>query len=153
MINPEIGVAVGIPTAGVALWLTARGMKHAARDREMRHTERLKAIERGFILEDGDEERQFRKGLLKLAAGLGIAVPMFAVLCAAVAVINTPPSGISATAVFLIWTTAASIGVFGLGSGAWLASATLMRFRVTGSNHRNNPSLWHRSRVQPLNNN
>lgn len=120
-------IFVGVPSAVAVLTLIILAMKSAAREREMRHAERLKAIENGIVLDDLDEERRLRKGILKLASGLGIGVPMFAAFCAAGAVINMPASALSNTAIFLIWTGAAAVGIAGVASGAWLAQVAIAR--------------------------
>ena len=129
MSDGEVLVAFGVPTAAAALTLTIVAMKNAAREREMRHTERLKAIENGLLLDDVDEERRVRRGMLRLAAGLGIGVPAIAVVSAAAALINVPAFAMSTLSVFLIWTGAASVGLAAVVSGAWLANATLTRLR------------------------
>jgi hypothetical protein len=141
MRNDEIYLVAFLGGA-VLLGLTIASLRSAARDRQMRHAERLKAIENGLILDDLDEERRIRSGMLKLAAGLGILVPLVAVVCAAAAVINMPTQVTSTAAVFLIWTGAASICVAGIVSGAWLANATMTRLRPGGqSSVRSTPPL------------
>ena len=132
MSDGEALVAFGVPTAAAALTLTIVAMKNAAREREMRHTERLKAIENGLLLDDVDEERRIRRGMLKLAGGLGIGVPAIALASAAAALINVPAFSMSTLTVFLIWTGAVSVGLAAVVSGAWLANATLTRLRPTG---------------------
>ncbi len=132
MSDGEALVAFGVPTAAAALTLTIVAMKNAAREREMRHTERLKAIENGLLLDDVDEERRIRRGMLKLAGGLGIGVPAIAVASAAAALINVPAFAMSPLTVFLIWTGAAAVGLAAVVSGAWLANATLTRLRPAG---------------------
>ena len=110
---------------------TITGIKHATRERELLHTERLKAIEKGFLLDEADEERRIRKGMFRLAYAIGVAVPIFAIIGATSAVINMElPAGGAAhiMPVFLIWTGAAAIGVAGVASGAWLAQAAVARF-------------------------
>jgi hypothetical protein len=114
--------------AGVAIALTAivTGIKHATKERELEHVERMKALEQGVPLEQMEEERRFRKGLLRLAFAIGAVVPICAVGSATGAVAGLG-SGVSSTAVFLIWTGAAAVGVAGVASGAWLAQAILGR--------------------------
>jgi hypothetical protein len=125
------GVMVVLIVAAVmAVPITAIivGVKHATKERELAHAERLKALEKGINLDEIEEERRFRRGMMRLAAGIGIVVPICAVGAATGAV-----TGMGATAsgvmVFLIWTCAASIGVAGVASGAWLAQAAATRFR------------------------
>jgi hypothetical protein len=123
-------MVVLIVVAVMAVPITAIivGVKHATRERELAHAERLKALEKGINLDEVEEERRFRRGMMRLAAGIGIVVPICAVGAATGAV-----TGMGATAsgvmVFLIWTCAASIGVAGVASGAWLAQAAATRFK------------------------
>jgi hypothetical protein len=123
-----IGVMVVLIVAAVmAVPITAivTGVKYATKERELQHTERLKALEHGVPLDDIEEERRFRKGIMRLAAGIGIAVPICAVGSATGAVIGLGAT--SSLVVFLIWTAAGSVGVAGVASGAWLAQGAINR--------------------------
>ena len=122
-------VAVCVGVGLVVLTSAFVSLRRSAREREMRHAERLRALEHGLVLDELDEERQIRRGMLKLATGLGIVVPIAAIACAAAAVVNMPTQAISTLTVFLIWTGAAAVGLAAVVSGAWLANATLTRLR------------------------
>lgn len=136
----------GMPTGLVVVLVTAAvmavpivaiitGVKHATKERELQHAERLKAIEHGVPLEDIenerrliDDERRFRKGIMRLAAAIGVGVPVCAVGAATGAVTGM---GTAATSmiVFLVWTGAAAVGVAGVAAGAWLANSAIMRLK------------------------
>ena len=126
---PQNAFILAIVALGVCIPITAivMGIRYAMRDREMQHTERLKAIERGFLLDEVEEEQRFRQGIMRLAFGIGIALPAGVVLAAAIGAANMP--GNSSMNVFLIWTGAASVGIAGVASGAWLANAAITRLR------------------------
>ena len=113
---------MAVPITGIIA-----GVKHAIREREMQHAERLKAIEKGIPLDDVEEERRFRKGIMWLALVIGGLVPTAAVTAAALAVANMSTSAVTNMTVFLIWTGAAAVGVAGVASGAWLAQAAIAR--------------------------
>ena len=128
-----VGIMVVLIVAAVmAVPITAiiLGVKQSSRERELQHAERLKALEKGILLEDVDEERRFRTGIMRLAFGIGIVVPAIAIIGATSAVINMRTFDAPATntmVVFLIWTGAAAVGVAGVASGAWLAHAAMAR--------------------------
>jgi hypothetical protein len=125
-----IGVMVVLIVAAVmAVPITAIivGVKYATKERELAHAERLKALEKGINLDEIEEERRFRRGMMRLAFGIGVVVPICAV-GAATGAVTGMGSGIPTIMVFLIWTCAASIGVAGVASGAWLAQAAISRF-------------------------
>lgn len=115
------------------------GVKHATKERELAHAERLKALEKGINLDEIEEERRFRRGMMRLAAGIGIVVPICAV-GAATGAVTGMGSAASGVMVFLIWTCAASIGVAGVASGAWLAQAAATRFKGARGENRGSAS-------------
>jgi hypothetical protein len=121
-------MVVLIVAAVMAVPITAIivGVKYATKERELQHAERMKAIEHGVPLDEIEEERRFRKGIMRLAAGIGVAVPICAVGAATGAVLGMG-NGAPTMVVFLIWTGAASIGVAGAASGAWLAQGAIAR--------------------------
>jgi hypothetical protein len=124
-----LGIMIVLIVAAVmAVPITAiiTGIKYATRERELSHAERMKAIEHGVPLDDIEEERRFRKGIMRLAAGIGVAVPICAVGAATGSVLGLGNNAATIT-VFLIWTGAASIGVAGAASGAWLAQGAIAR--------------------------
>jgi hypothetical protein len=129
------GVYVFIAIAGgCAITITAiiSGINFATKGRQLQHAERMKALEQGVPLDDIEEERRFRKGIMRLAGGIGVAVPICAVGAATGAVTGM---GSSATTmvVFLVWTAAASVGVAGVASGAWLAQGAMNRLSPRGA--------------------
>jgi hypothetical protein len=95
----------------------------------------MKALEKGINLDEIEEERRFRRGMMRLAAGIGIVVPICAV-GAATGAVTGMGSGATSIMVFLIWTCAASIGVAGVASAAWLAQAAATRFKTNRSENR-----------------
>jgi hypothetical protein len=117
-----------IVAAVMAVPITAivTGIKYATKERELAHAERMKALEHGVPLDDIEEERRFRKGIMRLAAAIGVAVPICVVGAATGAVLGLGNS-VATITVFLIWTGAASVGVAGVASGAWLAQGAMMR--------------------------
>ncbi len=118
-----LGIAAGV---AISITVIVMGIKHATKERELYHAERMKALEQGVPLDEMEEDRRLRKGLMRLAFAIGVVVPICAVGSATGAVTGVG-SGISSTAVFLIWTAAAAVGVAGVASGAWLAQAILAR--------------------------
>lgn len=125
-----VGVmVVMIVTAVMAVPVTAIivGVKYATKERELQHIERMKALEKGIVLEDVDEERRFRKGIMRLATAIGVVVPICAVGAATGAVTAMMP--VASLTVFLIWTGAAAVGVAGVSGGAWLAQGAIARLR------------------------
>jgi hypothetical protein len=125
------GVMVVLIVAAVmAVPITAivTGIKYATRERELAHAERMKALEHGVPLDEIEEERRFRKGVMRLAAGIGVAVPICAVGVATGAVLGLGNT-VATITVFLIWTGAASVGVAGAASGAWLAQGAIARLK------------------------
>jgi hypothetical protein len=121
-------MVVLIVAAVMAVPITAivTGVKYATKERELQHAERIKALEHGVPLDDIEEERRFRKGIMRLAGGIGVAVPICAVGAATGAVIGMGGDATSMV-VFLIWTAAGSVGVAGVASGAWLAQGAIHR--------------------------
>jgi len=120
-----VAAVMAVPIAGIIT-----GVRYATKEREFQHAERMKALEHGVLLDDIEEERRFRKGVLRLAFALGIVVPVFAVIGATSAVINmekAAPNMSNNMVVFLVWTGAASVGVAGVASGAWLAQVAIAR--------------------------
>jgi hypothetical protein len=134
-------MVVLIVAAVMAVPITAIivGVKHATKERELAHAERLKALEKGINLDEIEEERRFRRGMMRLAAGIGVVVPICAVGAATGAVTGMGATASSAI-VFLIWTSAASIGVAGVASGAWLAQAAATRFKGARGENRGSAS-------------
>ncbi|MEX2138119.1 MAG: hypothetical protein WD894_02575 [Pirellulales bacterium] len=129
MIVLIVAAVMAVPITGIIV-----GVRYATKERELQHAERLKAIEKGIDLDgvesEREEERRFRKGILRLAFAIGVVVPMFAVIGATSAVINMEPPAPNMSnnmVVFLVWTGAASIGVAAVGSGAWLAQGAIAR--------------------------
>jgi hypothetical protein len=125
------GVMVVLIVAAVmAVPITAIivGVKYATKERELQHAERMKALEHGVPLDEIEEERRFRKGVMRLAAGIGVAVPICAVGVATGAVLGLGNS-VPTIVVFLIWTGAASVGVAAVASGAWLAQGAMARLK------------------------
>jgi hypothetical protein len=90
-------------------------MRHAARDREFQHAERLKALEMGRSL-PGDP---MHPGSYRSAGmGIGVWVPIAALVLALAASIT---SNGSETAVAFAWVSAGSVGVTGVICGTILA--------------------------------
>jgi uncharacterized membrane protein YbhN (UPF0104 family) len=132
-------MVVLIVAAVMAVPITAiiNGIKYATRERELAHAERMKALEHGVPLDEIEEERRFRKGIMRLAAGIGVAVPICAVGAATGAVLglgNNAPTMF----VFLIWTGASTVGVAGAASGAWLAQGAMARLNPGAPRHSGN---------------
>jgi hypothetical protein len=123
-------MVVLIVAAVMAVPITAIivGVKHATKERELAHAERMKALEKGINLDEIEEERRFRRGMMRLAFGIGVVVPICAV-GAATGAVTGMGSAATSMIVFLTWTCAAAIGVAGVASGAWLAQAAATRFR------------------------
>jgi hypothetical protein len=117
--------------ASIAIMAIATGVKHATKERELQHAERMKALEHGVPLDDIEEERRF-KGIMRLAAAIGVAVPICAV-GAATGAVTGMGSNVTTMVVFLIWTGAASVGVAGVASGAWLAQGAISRLSPRGA--------------------
>lgn len=117
-----VAAVMAVPITGIIM-----GVKYATKERELQHAERLKAIEKGFHLDEFDEDRRFRKGILWLALVIGGLVPTAAVTAAALAVSDMSTSVVTNMTVFLIWTGAAAVGVAGVASGAWLAQVAIAR--------------------------
>jgi hypothetical protein len=120
MIVLIVAAVMAVPITGIIV-----GVKYATKERELQHVERLKALEKGFLLDDVEEERRFRKGIMRLAAAIGVAVPICVVGAATGAV--TGMERAESITVFLIWTGAAAVGVAGVASGAWLAQVAVAR--------------------------
>jgi len=110
-----------IATAVVAILLivvalpVVLSMRHAARDRELQHTERLKALEVGRLL-PGDPPPHGLNG----SAGSAIAV--WVPICAlGIALGATRGSDLSDAANVVAWISAGSVGVTGVICGTVLA--------------------------------
>ena len=129
-----VAAVMAVPITAIVV-----GVKHATKERELAHAERLKALEKGINLDEIEEERRFRRGMMRLAAGIGVVVPICAV-GAATGAVTGMGSGATTVMVFLIWTCAASIGVAGVASGAWLAQAAATRFKGARGESRSSAS-------------
>jgi hypothetical protein len=129
-----VAAVMAVPITAIVV-----GVKHATKERELAHAERLKALEKGINLDEIEEERRFRRGMMRLAAGIGVVVPICAV-GAATGAVTGMGSGATTVMVFLIWTCAASIGVAGVASGAWLAQAAATRFKGASGESRRSAS-------------
>jgi hypothetical protein len=124
-------IIIGImAVAAVLICAISTGIKYAAKERELQHAERMKALENGLALDEVDDERRLRTGLLRLAFSIGVVVPICAAGSAtgALSAMGSSASGIT---VFLICSAAAAVGVAGVASGAWLAMAIMTRFNST----------------------
>jgi hypothetical protein len=121
MIVLIVAAVMAVPVTAIVV-----GVKYATKERELTHAERMKALEHGVPLDDIEEERRFRKGILRLAAGIGMVVPICSVGGATGAVLGLG-NGVPTMVVFLIWTGASSVGVAGAASGAWLAQGAINR--------------------------
>ncbi|MDR3632376.1 MAG: hypothetical protein P4L84_00990 [Isosphaeraceae bacterium] len=106
LIIPIVGMAIPLVIVPVAL-----GMKHARRERELEHAERMRALELGSTLPQ--DEPWWTPGRLGLALGLGVPLGVFA--CAALA---TAAEGYHAG----IWLAAAVVGSAGVVWGSDLAA-------------------------------
>lgn len=124
-----VGAVLGTITA--LAWLGIRMWNRAV---ELAHIERMKAIEAGLPIDeierekaaDASEER-FRQRVFVLSSIVGGLVPFSAVLFATVTVLNADGEA-GALAWFIVWSSAAVIGLGGVISGTWLFHATGLRF-------------------------
>ena len=132
-VPPGVFIFIAIIAGGaVAITAIITGINFATKERQLQHAERMKALEQGVPLDDIEEERRFRKGIMRLAAAIGVAVPICAVGSATGAVIAMG-SDATTMVVFLIWTGAASVGVAGVASAAWLAQGAINRLSPRGA--------------------
>jgi hypothetical protein len=139
-IPPTVLMFLGtICVVGFLITITVIGIKYATHERDLLHAERLKAIEKGILLDDVEDERRFRKGLLRLAFSIGVVVPICAA-GAATGALSAMGSGVAGISVFLICSAAAAVGVAGVASGAWLALAIMTRFNSTARRTSQTPS-------------
>jgi uncharacterized membrane protein YbhN (UPF0104 family) len=115
-----------IAVAAVTITAIVTGISHANKIRELQHAERMKALERGIPLDELEEERRFRKGILLLAFGIGVVVPVCAA-GAATGAVTGMGSHATSMIVFLICTGASAVGVTAVASGAWLAQGAITR--------------------------
>ncbi|MDR3618526.1 MAG: hypothetical protein P4L85_04180 [Paludisphaera borealis] len=105
------------------------GMRHAAKDQEFQHAERLKAIEMGRPL-PGDPAHE---GSPRTAvAGIGVWVPISALVIALAATTGSQNSEAAGVA---IWVSAGGVGVTGLICGTILAMSTMARDGRTADCH------------------
>jgi len=100
-------VAMGIP---VVLVPAVMGMKHARRERELEHAERMRALELGRTLPQ--DESWWSPARLGLAIGLTVPIGVF--FCAAVATLLDDFHD-------TIWVASAIVGVAGVVCGSRLA--------------------------------
>jgi hypothetical protein len=106
-----------IAGAVVAVGCTYFGCKHASKQRELEHIERLKAIEMGQDPDARDEEKKYRNGVFWISFWIGFFVPLVAVAGATAA---TKEAQLSSFTLFAVWSAATAIGVAGVASAAWL---------------------------------
>lgn len=106
LIIPIVAMAIPIVIVPVAL-----GMKHARRERELEHAERMRALELGRTLPQ--DESWWSPGRLGLVIGLSVPISVF--FCAALATMSGGFHDV-------IWVAAAVVGVTGVVCGSRLAS-------------------------------
>jgi hypothetical protein len=106
-----------IAGAVIAVGCTYFGCKHASKQRELEHIERLKAIEMGQDPDAHDEEKKYRNGVFWISFWIGFFVPLVATAGATAA---TMEANLSSFTLFAIWSAVAVIGVAGVASAAWL---------------------------------
>lgn len=104
---PIMGMAIPIVLVPVTL-----AMKHARRERELEHTERMKALELGRTL-PGDESWWSPS---RICVAFGVVVPVGVFLCAWLAAQSDPRQAPAA------WFAATVVGLAGVISGAVLAA-------------------------------
>jgi hypothetical protein len=106
-----------IAGAFIAVGCTYFGCKHASKQRELEHIERLKAIEMGQDPDARDEEKKYRNGVFWISFWIGLFVPLVAMAGATAA---TMEAQLSSFTLFGVWSAATAIGVAGVASAAWL---------------------------------
>jgi hypothetical protein len=112
-------VVIAACSAGafIAVGCTYFGCKHASKQRELEHIERLKAIEMGQDPDARDEEKKYRNGVFWISFWIGLFVPLVAMAGATAA---TMEAELSSFTLFAVWSAATAIGVAGVASAAWL---------------------------------
>jgi hypothetical protein len=118
--RPDPGlIIIAFFTAGavIAVGCTYFGCKHASKQRELEHIERLKAIEMGQDPDARDEEKKYRNGVFWISFWIGLFVPLVAMAGATAA---TMEAELSPFTLFAVWSAATAIGVSGVASAAWL---------------------------------
>ncbi len=112
-----IVIAFCVCGAIIADCCTYFGCKHASKQRELEHAERIKAIEMGQDPDAHDEEKKYRNGVFWISWWIGFLTPLAAIAGATAA---TKEAELSAFTLFAVWSAATVIGVAGVASAAWL---------------------------------
>ncbi len=74
-----IVIAFCVCGAIIAVGCTYFGCKHASKQRELEHVERIKAIEMGQDPDARDDEKKYRNGVFWISFWIGFIVPLVAI--------------------------------------------------------------------------